>query len=533
MVKLALDGSDRYLFISAKPAPNGGVHLGHLAGPYLRQDMLRRHYRSRGAAVTVVCGTDPVDSFIALRAVQDGRDPDQVAHGYFAQIQSDFAAHDIVFDAFIDPLSDDWRERYVASFAEVLAHAKTAGRLRVDTVPFPFRGKDGPGASGAWLCGGCPDCGAGVSGYFCEDCGAHFDPSEVRAPRLRFPGEDLVFEPSADSFFDIADPDARLASLARIGVPEQLRAVVARQFGAGRTRIRLTEPSEWGIPVEPGARSRYFGHGLLYGYCRLLGDLYREVTGDRVHPFDAESSVTSVNLFGIDNTVSHMVNIQAVGEEVAGWKGFDGFVVNRFLRLEGRKISTSARHLIQAADLTGSCGLESDGIRFTLAATSPTHTEVDLHVEDFVRTYNEVFVDSVCRAVVAEAEELRGEPAIAPSEEITRRFEEVFTRVCDGHRFPVYDPAEQVRTVLDWMATRSGAGPTDRYGRLKGLALLLYPISPRLATWAWRSLGADGEPAYAAYARPTVPRPVDSPPVPPYANPQRLRAAIPTAGALR
>ncbi|CCH32401.1 class I tRNA ligase family protein [Actinosynnema sp. NPDC047251] len=527
---LQLRSADRFLLISAKPAPNGGLHLGHLAGPYLRQDMLRRHYLSRGASVAVVGGTDPVDSFISLRATQDDRDPDQVAHGYFEQIRADFAAHDVELDAFIDPLSPTWRDRYVASFAEVLERAKANGRLRLETVPFPFR-DNGSGASGAWVCGTCPDCGSGVSGYFCEDCGAHFDPAEIGAPVPRFPGQGLTFRPESDFFFHIAEPAARLASLARVGVPDDLREVVARQFRAGRDLVRLSEPSDWGIPLEPGSRRRYFGHGLLYGYCRLLGDLYREVTGEAGHPFDDGSPVTTVNLFGIDNTVSHMVNIQAIGEEVEGWKGFDGFVVNRFLRLEGRKISTSARHLVHAADLTGRCGLHSDGIRFALAASSPTRAEVDLHVDEFVRVYNEIFLGTVCRAVVDAVAELRDAPATAPTTAVAARFEEVFARVCDGHRFPVYDPAEQVATVLSWLAASPPAGDPDRYGRLKALSLLLYPIAPRLGRWAWRSLGAEGEPAYAAYAGSTVPRPDGPAPVPPPADPARLREAISAAAA--
>ncbi|MEU5878733.1 class I tRNA ligase family protein [Spirillospora sp. NPDC047279] len=527
----ALDRHDRFLLIPAKPAPNGDLHIGHLGGPYLRQDMLRRHYLSRGASVTVVGGTDPVDSFIALRAAQDGRDPGEVAADHFERIRTDFAACDIVFDAFIDPLSPHWRDRYSASFDEVLARADASGRLRSDTVPFPFRGDGGPAASGAWLCGACPDCGAGVAGYFCEDCGAHFEPSEVREPRPRFPGRDLVFLAEPDYFFDIADPGALLASLARLGVPGDLRAVVARQFRAGRTRVRLSEPSEWGVPLEPGSRRRYFGHGLLYGYCRLLGDLYRDLSGDPVHPFDAGSPVTAVNLFGIDNTVSHLVNIQAVGEETEGWKGFDAFVVNRFLLLEGSKISTSARHLVRARDLVGRCGMESDGVRFALAATSPTRAEVDLRADDVVRVHNDVLLARVCRAMTQVAEEIQGTPAAGATAEVTARFEEVFARVCEGHRFAVYDPAEQVANVLEWLAARPPAGDPGGQGWLKALALLLYPITPRLAVWAWRSAGGDGDPAYAAYRWPTEPRRHAPPPVPAPVAAARIRTAIPVVAA--
>lgn len=508
MQDFQLSDSDRFLLISAKPAPNGGLHLGHIAGPYLRQDMLRRHYMSRGARVTVVGGTDPIDSFISLRAMQDDAVPDGVAQHYFEQIQRDFRNFDIHYDAFIDPLSPQWSEHYAASFAEVVEHAARSGGLEERSQPFPFVQGQQRGASGAWLCGFCPDCDAGVSGYFCESCGAHFEPVEVRSARLRIAGLELEFRPETDLFFAVRKPRQLLDSLQRIGVSAPLRAVVERQFERGRTRVRLSEHTDWGVPMEAGSARKYFGHGLLYGYCRLLGRIYQQISGDAGNPFDAGSAVTSVNLFGIDNTVSHMVNIQAIGEEVDGWKGFDGFVVNRFYLLEGKKFSTSARHLIWASDLIEVSGAHSDAVRFVISATSPTHAERDLRIGDFLHWYNTVFIDGLCAPLLAVLDQLGGDTALLPDPDVIAQFAPLWARACEGHAFERYDPAEQVQFVLDW-AQRGQAFATSSapaaYAWLKTMALLVYPITPRLATTIWQRLGEDGEPNLARLAEASIP----------------------------
>lgn len=492
----SLSSNDRFLLICAKPAPNGGLHLGHIAGPYLRQDMLRRHYALRGASVATIGGTDPVDSFIALRATQDDQRPDHVAAQYFEQIRQDFASYDIHFDAFIDPLAPEWRDRYIGCFADVVDRVVADGRAEEETRDFPFVQGEDRGASGAWLCGECPDCGLGVSGYFCESCGAHFEPDEVVRPTLRGGGA-MAFAPTKDIFFRLRDTDGLVESLERMGVAPPLRAIVSRQFERGRARVRLTERSDWGIPVDKAGVRRFFGHGLLYGYCRLLGEVYNEVTGESVNPFDAASDVISINLFGIDNTVSHMVNIQAIGHETDGWKGFDGFVVNRFYLLEGKKFSTSARHLVWAQDLIHTAGADADGVRFVISAGSPTHAERDLKVDEFLHQYNDVFLRKIRARVGMDVSALHGHIAAAPHEAVAARFESLWTRACEGHVFAAYAPEEQVELLLAWMDARTTFAdrPETLHAWLKCLCLLLYPIAPRLGAWTWTALGLPGLPS--------------------------------------
>lgn len=533
MIRNHLDSSSRYILISAKPAPNGGLHLGHIAGPYLRQDMLRRHYQMRGATVHVVGGTDPIDSFIALRASQVESGPDAVAVRYFAQIEQDFNSLDIHFDAFIDPLSDRWRDQYRACFADVVERAVAEDRVATVQQDFPFFPGSEQGASGAWICGLCPDCACSVSGYFCEACGAHFDPSMILEPVLRGTSERPDFRAREDLFFPVTDPSGLLSSLKAMGVPDSLRAIVERHFENGRSMIRLSERSQWGVPIDendPAKELRYFGHGLLYGYCRLLGDVYCRISDDPVNPFDSNSTVTSVNLFGVDNTVSHMVNIQAIGHEIEGWKGFDGFVVNRFYLLEGRKFSTSARHLIWVHDLVETAGADSDSVRFTIAATSPTWAERNLRVDEVLHWCNEIFGKQIRDRVTQDIHRLSGSEFVVPDHATLDAFAAVWDRICEGHAFPVYAPEEQVELILSWLNARPSPDSADAVALstwLRCLLITLYPVVPRFASWAWTSLGLDGSPSLMRLLCPASVAPVSWPQRPAELTEAALHSAMP------
>ncbi|MCM3755016.1 class I tRNA ligase family protein, partial [Bacillus licheniformis] len=51
------------------PTPNGRLHLGHIAGPYLRMDMLCRYLRSQGHHVRVVSAVDGFDSYVLWKGL--------------------------------------------------------------------------------------------------------------------------------------------------------------------------------------------------------------------------------------------------------------------------------------------------------------------------------------------------------------------------------------------------------------------------------------------------------------------------------
>ena len=72
---------ERTLVFCPPATPNGGLHLGHLAGPYVRADMLVRALRSMGRGARYVTGTDDHQSHVAaVRAAARGG-PGRGGHG--------------------------------------------------------------------------------------------------------------------------------------------------------------------------------------------------------------------------------------------------------------------------------------------------------------------------------------------------------------------------------------------------------------------------------------------------------------------
>ena len=140
-------------------------------------------------------------------------------------------------------------------------------------------------------------------------------------------------------------------------------------------------------------------------------------------------------------------------------------------------------------------------MRFVISATSPTHAEQNLQIEEFLNWYNQVFVGQVQQRLLADIDSLLQAQFDSVPEAINQRFLPLWSRVCAGYAFPLYAPEQQIALIMEWLQVRdemADATPEMRYGWLMCMLLLLWPVTPKLAQAAWQALGHPGEPTLAA-----------------------------------
>ncbi len=500
-----------WLLISAKPAPNGELHFGHLAGPFLTQDIWYRFLTGLGADVCVMSGTDPIDSFIALKASTTNTKADALANDCYDAIVSNFKRFDFHYDCFVNLLDNDIQQAWLTELHKLHQAGTEQGYITEQLKPFPF--VEEQGASGAAICGDCPDCSQPVSGYFCESCGAHFDPAEIRRPVARS-DKTLHFRSTDDQFFTIRQPVALVENLMKASVRSSELDIVMRQIEQQRSDIRLTETSAWGIPASDDRV--WFGHGWLYAYCRLIGEQYKSLKGSSLQPFDAGSTVKSMNIFGVDNTVSHMVNIQGMAMSLSGHQGFSHFLVNHFYLLDGKKFSTSAGHVITASILDQVLSgydnelsqFSTDRIRLLLAATSPASKEMDLTPEAFEQIANQLFSDAIMQPVNQVLETLSRFAAArfttdstdttttVSIDALSEEFDHLWREWEAAFDVQIFDPQQLVEILARHARVNSETlnDPESAARWLIEHCLLLQPLCPILALSVWQMAGLPGSP---------------------------------------
>ncbi|MDH6111841.1 methionyl-tRNA synthetase [Kitasatospora sp. MAP12-15] len=490
--------SQTVLLVPMQPTPNGRLHVGHGAGTYLRADVLARALRSRGHQVSVITGSDGFEDWVVAASRADGRTPEETCGHYHAGIKRDLDNLAIALDEWIDPTSAEHTAAYRSVHEDTIALLRSTGAARLETERIPFSVQTGRAVVGTWIAGDCPHCGQPCGGATCTFCGQFFQPEEVVNPRSRLDDSTLEWRDEENWFAYPADTDAILDHHRRTGVRPAFLETVSRYLGKRAGRIHLTGQGTWGIQSSTLPAGKVIANSY-YLYSVYCGEIHRRLTGADTNPFAADSGVTTVGLFGSDNSRPGFVSPHVIAQGSGGaLKPFDAAVVNAMLHFEGQKCSTSKGHGIWLSELLEGTSISSDELRFHLLHAPLDHDTADVTLDGLVAAVNE-FRSWQQEALLPAVDRVRTNgTAVLCTARVLQAVEEQ-QALLSPYRM---DLAAAVAALVRWMH----AAPEDPAQWLLGLALLGGPLVPRLAGEIWSQLGFHGNPE-VAQARDTSPVP--------------------------
>jgi methionyl-tRNA synthetase len=155
------------LVFPSPPTPNGPLHLGHLSGPYLAADVVRRFDRMRGLGSKMVMLTDDHQSYTVLKAEYEESTPAETAEKYANQAVELMKAFDAAPDAWLFPSRD---EEYRTAVREAFAQLLDAGYVELRETDALFCESCQQYLMDGRAVGDCPYCGTTCRGFLCETC---------------------------------------------------------------------------------------------------------------------------------------------------------------------------------------------------------------------------------------------------------------------------------------------------------------------------------------------------------------------------
>lgn len=485
----------KHLLLPSHPTPNGRLHLGHIAGPYLRMDVLRRALQRSGDEPLLMFAIDSFESYVLLRAHQLGLEPGQTIARYVPEIQEDLAALDIEVDICLEPLSSRSSTSYDNSVYKSIQALWEHTAIERRKEEFLFCEDSSRFIVGCWLLGKCPNCGKGAGGYSCEACGFHYRPEQLKDQRSRLEEGSLKVVSCNTLFLRVHDT-ALLERNIEEKLPGAFQSILKRYLERSGASLRISVPGTWGVPIKVEGESQpqivYSGFAAL-GLLDWFGTEYAH-RFNTDNPFHAESDVTITCSFGIDNTVTRVLSCVGGALGAKDFRPPDSFILNHFYRLEGAKFSTSRNHVIWASAIGNISATASDVVRFHLLETSPEESETDFFIDGFLATANELFEWNpiIENALLNARPSTMPESVVVPLENASAKQDELIA--------PRSFRAQQLPQVLrDWINLGRNADPTEYYWWLKGLALLSWPVLPKLSSALWLRLGHDGIPRNDAF----------------------------------
>lgn len=541
--------SKTFLLLPPIPTPNGRLHLGHIAGPFLRLDAAARYLRSRGHKAYLVSGTDPYESYVIHHAEKEATEPDKLARRYTLQIQNDLAAFCIDYDIWLDPLICPGRGIYERNCEQLLQRLMGSDAAHYKTRSFPYSPNDEQFIPRSYLAGFCPRCKADIVGCLCEECGLQFTAQEVIEPYFR-PAHFRPAKQSAEQVLawqnadvvevTLDEKDEKLqhvaADMQALHIPSHQIETIMDHVYQQKCRVELTVPGTWGVEWQGinqgiGEHSTItpqivYTYGAIYLYYLTAGEVFAQSAGGVLvndgekskNAFAVDSDVVTISSYGADtavpwiampNILSH-VDVDENGQRQ--YTDCDYYWGNEFLCLHGSKFSTSRRHVIWASGLIEQTPVDADMARFYLATIDPTDEQTDFVIDGLVDTINQRVIDEVYRAVNVCLQQYQSHDLQAPSASMSDLISKVFAEQDGCFEASQYYLTKAADVIVNWVETWQALGDkspqdkkqSDSYWFLKSLAMISYPVMPNFAESLWQHLGAVGIPNMAQFDSKTV-----------------------------
>lgn len=495
----------KHLLLPSHPTPNGRLHLGHIAGPYLKMDVLKRVLQRRGDHAILMFSVDSFDSYVLLRAHQLRSTPADVAARYTKEILEDLAALDIGLDDFLDPLSASWSASYRDSVLDTIQSMRRSSWVETQQESFLYSPSSSRFIVGAWLRGRCPKCNSEAGGFSCEICACHYRPEELLEKQSRVEEERLDTVSCRTLFMRVRDLETFRQRIEE-KLPAAFRTILLNYLKRSGPMLRISIPGTWGVPLLVEGESQpqvvYTGFASL-GLLRACGRQYARRFGTK-DPFLLDSDVTITCSFGIDNVVTRMLSCVGGLLHDANLRPPDSLLLNYFYQLEGAKFSTSRNHAIWASTIAALDPTISDTVRYYLLETAPEQGPTDFRVMDFLQAANELFAE--WRPLIEAAlGRLFQAPCAAP-DSLLRLLGDTLKNQ-EGLLQPgAFHSSKLPGTLREWIRLSHGGANEFPYWWLKAFSVVAWPVLPKLGLALWHHLGHKDLPAVAEFPHLTAPR---------------------------
>lgn len=367
------------LIFPSPPTSNGPLHVGHLAGPYIMADVIRRYdaLNNRPGSV-LLCLTDDHQSYTLSQAEEEGKDVREVSEYYSNHIRNCLAQCQAEPNIFLSPSRD---EAYQKAVQDAFQKLYDSGFIKMEELDTFYCKNCDRGLFDGHVVGECPHCGDNSLGFCCETCCLPNKTIDLKEPVCTKCEAEPEIRKAKRLVFDLEPARQALGQYHNsLSLTPKLRRLSSFYLGMEELKVPATAPSSWGIAVpiegfEGQVISPWVEIGLSNHYVRSQVEEYESVT----------------HTFGYDNAFCYLMSDPAISLALdQNVRLASELVVNEYLSLNDVKMSTSKGHYL-APDILLS-RMSIDLLRFYLAMMRPEVSETTCSLQHLQSTMNGIVI---------------------------------------------------------------------------------------------------------------------------------------------
>ena len=383
---------ERWIVTSAWPYAHGVPHLGNLIGSLLSADIFTRYLRLKGHDVILVSGSDEHGTPIEVRAIKEGREPEDLTSEVHNKIVEILNGFNIEFDNYTRTHSDV----HISFTQEFYMKIYNNGYIFTREDEIPYCERDKLFLPDRFVTGTCPYCGyENARGDQCENCGKLLNPVDLVNPRCSICGGTPIIKRTRHYYFDLPKLTDKLMEFIEGSetLTENAKNFSLNMLREGLKPRSITRNNRWGIPAPfPGAEGLtiYVWFEAVLGYVSAVKEYFMKKYGDgdkwREWWFDKDTNVAF--FIGKDNIPFHTIIfpalLMATGDPYT-LKFYIG--ATEYLNFEGKKFSKSQGIGIWCDEALKL--LPADYWRFALTYMRPETKDTNFTWESFETIINE------------------------------------------------------------------------------------------------------------------------------------------------
>ena len=393
---------EKVLVTSALPYANGPIHLGHLSGAYLPADIYVRYKRLNGDDVIYISGSDEHGVPITITADKEKVSPQVIIDRFHEANKKAFDKFGMSFDNYSRtslPIHHETaKEFFLEFFNRGLFVEKKTNQFYDEKAKMFLPDR--------YVEGTCPNCGnEQARSDECENCGALYDPSELKNPKSKVSGETPVLKETTHYFFPLGKYQPALEKYVnemneKYGWKDNVLQYCRSWFKEGLKDRAITRDLDWGIkvPVDSAAgKVIYVWFEAVLGYISSTKE-YSQIKNqpDLWKKYWQDVNTKYIAFIGKDNVVFHTIIFPAI---LMAWNEGEkekyclpqNVPANEFLNFEGKKFSKSRGWGIDVEEFLNI--FPADLLRYTLAANLPENKDTDFYWKEFQLRNNSELAD--------------------------------------------------------------------------------------------------------------------------------------------
>lgn len=512
------------LLLPSFPTPNGNLHLGHLAGPYLAADVYKRYQELAGKKAYYLSGTIGHQTQVDCKSRQLGLGFYETAELYSNQILDTFRSAHIHPDTFTTAKEAKLYHELMLSFFHQL---QNKGLLKFKMAPTLFCQACDKYLFESQAQGNCPHCDStAASANECEACALVHTDETLKSACCSHCQQPATLKLMKRIFFPLEPFREPLYNhYSKLRLAPRIQQFIDQVFNKTLIDFPISHLSAHGVNIPladyPGQRF-YSLFELAARYATGLEQLSQEQQL-QANWLTLCSQYKTKLFFGYDNAYLRLVIfpalLQAYDENI---QLPDQFIVNEFYQLEGSKFSTSRNHAIWGIDLMNS--YPADLVRFYLAYTRPETEQTDFKLAEFnhfieneLRKPLKTWLIRLGKNIHEHSNRVAPEAAHwgALSHEFFLKVKNLIERIQETYLDSAFSLQELSCLLLKLIQEafhfslkselRESQAELDTQLALelmaaRGLALLSYPLMPNFAEELWRKLGYKGKPSLSTHS---------------------------------